>query len=438
MRFLESQGLLQKIKVSIKKTVRRQISSALTLAFIGACPALAQARSSCEVLFTNSSSQSNLRTVTGKATATAVDFGVELKLQAPLRLEVHGPAAKITVPITIPPTALGSENFAKDYVIGRNQILAMREPLPKAFRLNPLLGASMETVRQVFDDSEAVAKYTSLDFIVSGTAAPARVKMSLVTNVTRRLTKELGHEVRYEAEFATSSKTDWVSIRYSDLRLVGAVAEKSFDKIPQKPLSFSFETIDSLEPITIQPDISFSLDIPTAELPDVIDRLRIRRSVHKSRLDAVSDQEIRTVLKKFVTSQQRAENQAYAVDIINGGLDSVRSALRPYGWMVRSELKNKVSMGSIMVRLSSLDLFYEGGDFGPLHGSFAHHAQFLAGFRDLAPAEAGIVTDFVRYLIADPSQSSRWGLWNVLFDSRGDGVNSNRFWRDQILKADVR
>ena len=302
---------------------------------------------------------------------------------------------------------------------------------PYSFKKNPFVGASLTPIRYMIQDPALAMSAASMNFIVRGTKSPTKVRLFIVSNKTTKLSKKRGQPTRYEFEFETPAATDWVSVRYSDLKLSNG-KNIPFQFVPQTVTGMGFEIIEGHDDVTIESTINFGVDVATDQMEDFIDNMLLREPKTPSSLDGVAPQAIKAVLKKFVASQLDPANQKYAVDVVRAGIPAIRKELAKYGWTVKTEFTDKVEMSKVIFSLSARDLFYEGGPFGPTHGAFVHHAEFIAGFRSLSPQERILMTDFIRYAIADPSDAKRWGMWNAFFDSRGKGSNGNRFWRDLI------
>ena len=147
------------------------------------------------------------------------------------------------------------------------------------------------------------------------------------------------------------------------------------------------------------------------------------------------------VLNRFFMSMANPMHQQKAKEIISGGPNAIEQTLSSFGWTIRpvpnphspGEFYNPVASGSIEIgqfigKLATGIVPIEGDSFGRLHGVWSHHAQVIAGFQGLTRQEIANITIYLRDYIA--GDSHQWQLWKLLFDSNGEGIHGNKFWRD--------
>jgi hypothetical protein len=306
------------------------------------------------------------------------------------------------------------------------------------YQRNLFLGASMLPVRGAFLNPKVVFNSASLNFLANGHGASRAVKFFIETEKTQQLSKQQGLKIRYELAFNIPPQTDWVSLRFSDFKLSTVLPDKksSLLSVNQTFLKIGMDISSKDEKeIEFSPQAFFSLDVGNKDLDQLIDNIYLNhQSVFYFKMygPRPSDLEIKKTLKEFFSNMQNPENQKYSTEVVIQGSSAIEKELKQYGWTAKTKLTKKVKMLNIIEALNKKDLFFEAGDFGPIHGKFAHHAQILAGLHGLPMAKATLILDFISKYIADVGQFSQWTIWNVLFDSRGQGVNGNRFWRDQI------
>jgi len=323
-------------------------------------------------------------------------------------------------------------------------MVSIQENLEKSFfdyRKGQLfVGMAMMPSRSLFVDQKKVIGKTNLNFLAQGSE---KIKIFLRSDLTERLSQLTGKNIQYEFEIMPPQNLDWVSVRLADFKLNDPDLELKYDfirtaqNISEFGISLSRGLSRPESQFKMGKTVYLGLDIQNHELDKFIDNLFLNHESHfyfERFGDRPSDFELKVILKKFFREMQKSHNQEYAVGVVRNGLNAIKSVYARYGWSINTNFTGKVSMLEIVESIEKRDLFFEAGDFGPLHGSFAHHAQILSGFQGLTAAEAKIVSEFIAHYIADNGRSTQWPLWSAFFDSRGYGVTSNRYWRDLINK----
>lgn len=144
--------------------------------------------------------------------------------------------------------------------------------------------------------------------------------------------------------------------------------------------------------------------------------------------DYIPKDELRSALSKFFANMRKPENFQKSKEATINGERFLRNELEQYGWTLGRTLSEKVTMRDLMGVIGRGQIPIEEGSFGQLHGRFAHQRQILAGMYGLDAHEVQIVNAFIRHYIV--FNFGNWGIWNMLFDSRGDTIFSNRYWRE--------
>ena len=279
----------------------------------------------------------------------------------------------------------------------------------------------------------AFVPFINFNFLAKGNGTSGKALMIIETVESLRLSHELGKKVFYQQEFLVPANMDWVQISLDQFRPNNTDSNLPSRLIDQDVKNIGFKLKNKKETVIISDEVKLSLDIPTTELNAFIDHMSIDGSrVNYEFGKYVDGDKVKKSLKKFFVSMANPVHQQWAIGIAKKGQAQINQELSHYGWQAQTRFNDKVSMRDIIESVSRKDLFIEDGDFGVVHGQFAHHAQILSGLRGLSKEDAVFVLGFISRYIGDTGDSNRWTLWNIFFDARGNTMNSNRYWRDLL------
>jgi hypothetical protein len=322
---------------------------------------------------------------------------------------------------------------------------------------------SLNSYKHFTSNPDSLFEYANIVFPTAKLNPKMNYVLHFQTPQTEQLSKQLGKKIWLEHSFdSPSQKIDWTALYLKDFKAVSESGEiiPNVRIEPDSPLTHvgisvlaKKNEINIPEQVPIDMAISLNLDIALPDSVNLEDFLKIRLGLHGRlaggrlaplmRRNNISPTEVQNTINRFFTSMKNKENQKFAIDCVRRGSTCIEENMAPFsakpfldtqniGGSVMKDavLSEKVSMFGIMNMVSAGRIPREAGAFASLHGEWAHHAQIIAGLKGLNEKEKNI---FECYLTDDLALTvENWPGWNLLFDSRADGVHGNRFWRDAL------
>lgn len=311
------------------------------------------------------------------------------------------------------------------------QRLATAPYLSSASQAGEALGSPEYMTQARTRRRDLLWEHSSISFIDIARSSKQKIKLLLKTSGSEVHSELTGHTVHFEHELPARRRQDWTVLYLRNFRAVDetgkTIAGLSISR-EDKIVGLGFSVDHAVDVLPVPKTLRLGVSLPSAM--DVTP-LYVTTIVSRPYSEYAPLPESGVIFNKFFQQMNLPRNQAYAVKVVQGGPDSVARELGKYGLQSTVTLNGKVSLFQIMKLIGVGNVPIEGGRFGTLHGAYAHHAQLLAGLKGLNARERNVFLYYLcRHLASGVSEN--WPMWDLLFDSRGEGIHGNRYWRDLL------
>lgn len=326
--------------------------------------------------------------------------------------------------------------------------------------------------------SAAVNDYTLLNPFIAFSVIVGRLdpklnyRFHIRTQSSQDFARRIGRDVWFEIELngPRERAVDWSFMPLTDFRLMdetGKLVSDELVKIDEAILAFGVSAQGQgsrTTALTIADNLTLEIVLPSeTNIASMIKLKAVGVSATLAQFASsyhnygarygANDVSVRNAMIKFFESMAKSENQRYAVEVVRQGPEAIENELQGTppdrqlslsitdyvsgtgsNKKVRSAvLYEPIELGQFLSIIQERRIPVERGPFGKLHHAYSHHAQFIAGMRDLTNKERDLVV-FYLYMHLAPT-FELWKSWNLFFDSRGMTIFGNRYWRNLIEGA---